>query len=358
VVWGFAILFAVTLLWLLPITSDLFTYLVQSHVFTDLGGNPLLDAPLDLPADRLILAYPAAYAREPSVYGPAWTLATAPATVGSSTVAWGLFYLKGLATIAYLGSVWLLERILRKVRPTRAVEGLYLFAWNPLVLLMAVGGGHNDIVMMAAVLLAVWWLLHERWTLSFAVLAFSVWIKYISVVFLPVFALHVWLRLGKRQRGPALLRAGLAVLGTSLIVMVPFWRLQWMDEIVERLFRPANWRSGNLDLAAWALAIGLLSFVLVYAVLVWRMFRLASSVSDSGPQLLFQCLLDVGFVVSLSAFVLGMVRSQPWHLIWPAAWAGLSSRRWAWPVLVGLSIMMLVAQVWVEWGTPGIRAWS
>lgn len=358
VIWGFATLFAVTLFWLLPITSDLFGYLVHSHVFTDLGGNPLLDVPLDLAPDGLVSAYPVVYAREPSAYGPVWALASAPATVGSFDVTWGLIYLKGLATVAYLGSAWLLERILRNVRPSMACEGLYLFAWNPLVLLMAVGDGHNDIVMMAAVLLAVWWLLRQRWTLSFVVLMLSVWIKYISLIFLPIFVLHTWHRLGKRQRGSALVRAGLAVLGISVMVMAPFWQARWPEEIVERLFRPANWRGGDLSLAAWSLAVGLVMLVVVYAVLVSRMHRELLSGAGSGQQRLFQRLLDVGFAVSLSAFVLGMARSQPWHLIWPVAWAGLSSRRWAWPVLVGLSAVMLVVQLWVEWGTPGIRAWS
>ena len=154
-IWGFAILFAATLFWLMPITSDLFGYLSQAYLFTDLGGNPLFDAPLDFGGNRLLQAYPSFYAARPAVYGPAWLLIAAPGTLGLHDVASGVFYLKGLCVLAYLGCGWFLEKILQEIRPVAALEGLYLFAWNPLVLLMAIGDGHNDIVMMVIVMVAV-----------------------------------------------------------------------------------------------------------------------------------------------------------------------------------------------------------
>ena len=178
-IWAFAFVFAAVLLWLMPITSDLFAYLSHAHMLTDLGANPLLQAPLDF-QDPLLLSYSTVYAARPSVYGPAWVLLSAIGTVGPHDVPVGLFYLKGLAVVAYLGGAWLVERILLDFRPKVALEGLYLFAWSPLVLLMAVGDGHNDMVMMALALLATWLLLKERLVLAFGVLALSVWIKYVS----------------------------------------------------------------------------------------------------------------------------------------------------------------------------------
>jgi hypothetical protein len=85
-------------------------------------------------------------------------------------------------------------------------------------------------------------------------------------------------------------------------------------------------------------------FALAYAGLTWKFAR--------GPGFL-QHLANASFLAALLAFVLGAARSQPWHLIWPVALAGLSDRRWAWPVSLGLSAAMLAAQVWVEWGAPG-----
>ena len=68
-----------------------------------------------------------------------------------------------------------------------------------------------------------------------------------------------------------------------------------------------------------------------------------------------QCLLNACFAAALLVFLLGAARSQPWHLVWPAALAGLSRWQWAWPLVAALSALMLVAQLWIEWGTPGLQ---
>jgi hypothetical protein len=117
------------------------------------------------------------------------------------------------------------------------------------------------------------------------------------------------------------------------------------------------------------LAVGLILFGLVYFFLTgWLVVDLGRTAriqaepggtqSGSGlrplPLERVQRILDAGFLVSLLVFLLGAARSQPWHLIWPVSLAGLSAQRWAWPVVMVLSAMMLVSQIWVEWGTPGL----
>ena len=348
IVWSFVLLYALTLFWLLPITADLFNYLTQAHQVTDVGANPLVDAPVEAASDPLVQAYATNYALDPSVYGPAWTIVSAPATLGRYDVAGGLVYLKALATLAFLGSGWLLERMLHQLRPADALRGLYLFAWNPLIVLTAVGGGHNDIVMMATLLLATYLLLRERWVWAFALLAASVWIKYMSAVLVPIFALYAWRQLRSRQRDelwPTALRAGGAMVLVSAAAFVPFWSPEALSGLVQRLFNPGNLAPGSSGLAGPALVLGLLLYAAVYVALFWRLAR-----SDGS----FQAMLRAGFAALLLAFLFGAARAQPWHLIWPAALAGLSDRRWAWPLVAGLSAVMLVVQVWVEWGTPGL----
>jgi hypothetical protein len=91
--------------------------------------------------------------------------------------------------------------------------------------------------------------------------------------------------------------------------------------------------------------LGLLAFSALYAALAGRVLQVGAS---------FQELANACFIASLLAFVLGAARSQSWHLIWPATLAGMSDRRWAWPSVVALSGAMLVVQLWVEWGAPGM----
>lgn len=342
-IWTFSLVFAITLLWLLPVTSDLFAYLCQAHMLTDLGANPLLQAPVEV-ADSLLSAYPSAYGTRPTAYGPAWILLSAVGTVGRYDVPTGLLYLKGLAAAAYLISAWLVERILLESRPEMARVALYLFAWNPLVLLMAVGDGHNDIAMVALVLLALWLLLRERWALSFSALALSVWVKYVSLVLVPLFGVYLWRRLVQEQPGGflgAATRVGTAVTTVSLLVIVPLVPLEAIEGIVAGFLQPLNWHASAGHLPAVALAAGLLLYGFAYALLLLRFSR------GSGS---FQDLVDASFAAFLLAFVFGAARSQPWHLLWSAGVAGLPSNRWAVRSLVVLSGLMLAAQVGVEWG--------
>jgi hypothetical protein len=365
-VWGGVLLFALTLFWLMPITSDLFAYLCQSYLLTDVGVSPLLRAPLDVMPDRLVQAYLTAYAGRASAYGPAWVVMSAPGTMGPFDVAAGLFYLKGMLVVAFLGCAWLLERILKIVRAEAALEGLYLFAWNPLVLLMAVGDGHNDIVMMAGVLLAFWLVLHERWSSALVALALSAWIKYVSAIFLAPLLLYTWRNLKREERWPVLGGGALAVAGISILVLLPTrvlesstmgpWR--WITGVVERLIHPSNWQGDRGALPAQALTVGALLFAAVSVVLLWRSDRQRGSRSSLEQYGAFRHMADVSFVMSLLLFAFGAARSQPWHVIWPASLAGLSGRRWAWPAIIGLSALMLGVQVWVEWGAPGWRLGS
>jgi hypothetical protein len=351
VIWSFAGVFALTLFWLQPITSDLFSSLSRAHLFTDLGGNPLLDAPLDY-GDALVRAYPTVYATRPMVYGPAWLLFSAPGTLGRPDVAAGLIYLKGLAVVAYLGCAWLLERILQRLRPVAAIESLYLFAWNPLVLLMAVGDGHNDIVMMALALLALWLLVREHWVSAFGVLTLSIWVKYASGILFPLFALYAWRRAGHEQghrRWTVATEAGLVAASISCLLFAPFGGLARVTGLVERLLWPVNWRSGAAYPPALALLAGLGVFAIAFTVLVWWVMRGDLSLQQIG---------NACFFASLLAFLLGAARSQPWHLIWPVALAGVSDRRWAWPVVAGMSTLMLAVELWVEWVGAGVSPLS
>jgi hypothetical protein len=91
--------------------------------------------------------------------------------------------------------------------------------------------------------------------------------------------------------------------------------------------------------------VGLVLFSVAYIYLLVRFWR------GSGS---FQELVTSSFRALLLAFLLGAARSQPWHLLWPATLAGLSSSRKSQAVIVGLSGLMLAVQVSVEWGVPSI----
>jgi hypothetical protein len=190
-----------------------------------------------------------------------------------------------------------------------------------------------------------------------------VWIKYVSALLFPLIALYAlrsepWVGVrtlppaGKGDRWRVAWQGGLVAVTISALVCIPFmvaWGSTltdpWLPKLAERLLWPSNWASAPPALAAWAMGLGLLLFGLAYLVLAARLLR--------GP-ISWQRLMNASLAVALLAFLLGAARSQPWHLLWPASLAGLSDLRWAWPLIAGLSAMMLVVQVWVEWGAPGL----
>jgi hypothetical protein len=118
-----------------------------------------------------------------------------------------------------------------------------------------------------------------------------------------------------------------------------------LGDILDRFFHPANWPGADGSWYGWTLGLGLVLFAAAYLVLAWRLAR------GEGR---FQHLVNTGFVAALLAFLLAGVRSQPWHLVWSVSLAGLSDRRWAWPVVVSLAVVVFVAQFYVEWGLPGL----
>jgi alpha-1,6-mannosyltransferase len=276
-----------------------------------------------------------------------------------------VLYLKVLALAASLGGAWFLERTALATTGTspaggsqKAVEALYLFSWNPLVLLLAVGSGHNDMVMMALVLMACWLMLRESWALAFAALAVSVWVKYVTVVLVPLFGLYALRRTSLAASGkwPRAFGGGLCMLAISALVFLPFgapkWVVEWAGGLPERLLVPRNWAGNGTGLwvtlsnhSSEIMGAGLILFAVAYATILGRFARKEGTFGE---------LMGASFLVLLAAFLLGVARSQPWHLIWATALAGLAPSRWAWVVAVLLSAMMLLSQVWVEWGTPGL----
>jgi len=134
----------------------------------------------------------------------------------------------------------------------------------------------------------------------------------------------------------------------SVAVAAPLVRLEGIAGIVERLFHPSNWRGASPATVPVILTVGLLLFLLAWGALLVQAWR------GNGS---FQQLVNGSFLALLLVFLLGTVRSQPWHLLWGAALAGLSDYRWAPAALVSLSGLMLAVQVTVEWATPALALW-
>ena len=97
-------------------------------------------------------------------------------------------------------SAGVVAAILRRQAPERALAGVVLLAWNPVVLVETLGQGHNDIAMVFWVLAAAWALIGGRYTLAILALVLGALVKFLPVLMLPAALAIAWRELGVRSR--------------------------------------------------------------------------------------------------------------------------------------------------------------
>ena len=144
-------------------------------------------------------------------YGPLWTLLEGGIgwTTGRSSYLAGLLSFRILFTALNLGWAYALYRL--RGRGSAGVRSALMYAWNPLVIVIAAASGHNDI--MTAVVMGVGLVLWQRrHRLAGALsLVLSILTKFVPLALLPLLFAHEWNR-GRGLRGVALECARFAAL--------------------------------------------------------------------------------------------------------------------------------------------------
>ena len=302
----------------LLISTDAWTYWSYGRIAAVHDANPYVDAPADFPDDPALPHTGMSWRETPSVYGPAFTLASegVAETAGRSkdAAAW-LF--KALAALAMLGATFFAGRLAADKAFACAFVG-----WNPVIALHAAGGGHND-AWVALLVVAGLALAPARRELAGAAWAAAVLVKWVPLVLLPLHAL-ARRRLGYVGFGAAFV--ALAALST--------WRygLAWA-----RALEPVARRAGEQtsfampsriaefgvpqEAAASALAI---AFLAAYVALLRQALRGRARLGLTAALLL---LATPWLVV--------------WYLPWPAALAAAEEDRVAQWLVVALSAYLL-----------------
>ncbi len=313
------------LVWLYPIgAADIFDNIVRGRVTAVQGGNPFYDSPSDYP--RELFRYYSAWPTSTRAYGPLWeVLAAGAARLAGDDRLLNVLVFKGLGLLAYAGSAGLIALILRRHAPNRMLQGVCLFAWNPLVLYETAGNGHNDIVLAFFILLGVWALQRRFFTLAMLGLVCGTLVKFIPVLLLPL-ALAYSLRVLTTWRSRLLFLAGSGLVGTALVLLTvaPFWRGGDLFALAQRttLFTaslPALVQVNlepllGLPVSQQAVA-GLAAFLLVVVVVTqaWRVWR--------HPQ--WPAPVQASTHVLLFYLVFVCLWFQPWYTIWPLALAAI-----------------------------------
>lgn len=314
-----------SMLWLYPIdAADLFDNISRGRITARHGGNPFYDTPRDYAQDpfRGYVAWPGTT----SAYGPLWEFLAAGTSrmVGDDKLA-NVLGFKLLGLLFYGGCVALIAGILNRHAPERALQGVCLFAWNPLVIYETAGNGHNDIVMVFFILLGVWALLCGHFTRAALALVAGALIKFIPILLLPV-ALAAGLRTlpTRRRRIYFLLITFLACAILITASFAPFWRggdilgLQRraglfttsLPAVVQAQLEPSLGVEASRRMVARVAALVMGAVVFLQTWRTWRRPGWLSPVRASAHILLFYLLFTCFWF-------------QQWYALWPLALAAI-----------------------------------
>lgn len=174
------------------LSYDIFNYITTSKVLFFYHENPYILMPVDLIGDPFLSFTHAA--NKIALYGPVWILLTGISYVlGLGNFIITLFSFKIFIALFYVATTILIWKI------SKSIIHLILFAFNPLIIIETLVSGHNDIVMVFFALLSFSLLTRKKILLGTLFFVLSIFIKYTTVLLVPVFLFMVWKTIRKKE---------------------------------------------------------------------------------------------------------------------------------------------------------------
>ena len=328
---GGAILINAAMLLAYPFTSgDLFEYIIRGRVASEYGGNPFYDTPSLYPGDPFL--YYSSWRYWPSAYGPLWELLASSLTSlsGDGVVANAVAF-KLAAIAAYAGTAALIGLNLRATRPSWALRGVALFAWNPLVIVETAGNGHNDSLMVLFVAAGAFLVVKRRYTLAAMAMVLGALVKFIPALLLPLVLLAAMRDMhGVRRRLGYLL--GIGALGAALTVVfyLPFWEVGSITDLLG-VGRRSLLFTTSLPALLWELAAPRLGVVeasrivsgaALGALVLWMGWSALRGWRSQEREWFARA----GSSVFLFYLLVSVLWFFPWYLLWPLALGALLPR--------------------------------
>lgn len=212
---------------LLPIytfdAADVFDYIIRGRITAYYDLNPMAVIPARTVRTDPFYEY-VGWKHAPGAYGAAWEwIAAATVRLAGDDFIANVIAFKLVAILGYLATGWFVVLILRRLAPERALLGLYLWLWNPFVVLMTGAGAHNDTVMAAFMMLGVYWLV-RRWYIAATMAALlGAMVKFVPLALVAIIGVVALRELSWRLRVRYLLLGGVLSLLLFAGVTARFW---------------------------------------------------------------------------------------------------------------------------------------
>jgi hypothetical protein len=194
-------------------SHDIFNYMFWARIATYYNLSPYQFKPLDFPDDSWIRFMH--WTHVTYNHGPVFLLLSLiPSFLGFNKFLLILVNFKLLFSLSFLGSAYLIRKIIEKIKPENKVFALTFFAFNPLIIIESLVSAHNDILMLFFALISFYLLMIRKNLLSVLTLLVSVGVKFLTVSFLPLYLLTFF---SKKVNWPLLLKMIITFFLISLI---------------------------------------------------------------------------------------------------------------------------------------------
>lgn len=268
-------------------SMDMYMYAMRGRIVSVYGENPYLKPTANFAGDLFFKNISAAWVDSTQAYGPLWTSFSSLITrIAPNSLDLTYLFYKSFAFIGNSIVLFLLYLIakLRSFDKLKTKKVLFLYAWNPALLLEFINNGHNDIWMILFGVLALYFYYKKKDILILPCLVLAGLVKYIFWILIPIFL--VFLIREKRLDFKKIFYSILISLILLIVVSLPFFyslnsleRLIWhigLNLKADHLFSPfllAVLSFGNLVGLFWVgmflstiLLIGRLTFSFAYFV--------------------------------------------------------------------------------------------
>ena len=176
---------------------DLFNYIFDAKIVAFYHQNPYLHKALDFPGDPMLSFMHWTHRLYP--YGPVWLGLTVPLAVGLKFFLLTFFLFKILISLSFVGTVYFIGKILKKVSPEDEAFGITFFALNPLVVIESLVSSHNDMVMIFFAVCSVYLLMNKKYIRSIILFILSIGVKFATAFILPIYILILFIKKRKKE---------------------------------------------------------------------------------------------------------------------------------------------------------------
>ena len=256
---GFGVAFCLVALLIPPFFStDVYCYANIGWQQVKYGLNPYVYSLSETPNWKADPLFFASWENAPSAYGFLFSeMAYAITWIagGHRVLAAILFKLVNVAVFAATG--WLIWRGCKYFKRSDPERDLYLFLWNPLILLHIVSDGHNDLLMGLCAVAGILCAIESAWLVAIPLLLLGALVKYGSITILPLFLLYLGKRYGRTRAAIGLALGIILCAAFASPYLVHDWRHIALGRILQgasecRCYTLAAFLFYPFDLAAQA----------------------------------------------------------------------------------------------------------